>query len=100
VTFVGLARNIRTRCMYGICGRDFIRYTVIHGEYIRFRPTLGIIELRTQVRLHLNSNNNWAFITQNIDNPGIGTDSFLSKLNVLSLIYKSPEVRFTHLHGC
>ena len=37
---VGLARTIYIRCIYGIFGREIIKYTVIYGVYIRFWPTL------------------------------------------------------------
>ena len=30
------------RCIYGIFGREIIKYTVIYGVYIRFWPTLAI----------------------------------------------------------
>jgi len=39
---VGLARTIYIRCIYGIFGREIIKYTVIYGVYIRFWPTLYI----------------------------------------------------------
>ena len=32
---VGLARTIYIRCIYGIFGREIIKYTVIYGVYIR-----------------------------------------------------------------
>jgi len=38
--YVGLARTIYIRCIYGIFGREITEYTVIHGVYIRFWPTL------------------------------------------------------------
>jgi len=28
-------------CIYGICGREFTKYTVIYGVYIRFWPILA-----------------------------------------------------------
>jgi len=37
---VGLARTIYKRCIYGIFGREIIKYTVIYGACIRFWPTL------------------------------------------------------------
>jgi hypothetical protein len=37
---IGLARAIYIQCMYGILGREIIKYTVIYGAYIRFWPTL------------------------------------------------------------
>jgi hypothetical protein len=40
--YVGLARTIYIRCMYGNFGREITKYTVIHGAYVRFRPTLLI----------------------------------------------------------
>ena len=40
--FVGLARTIYIRCIYGISGREIIKYTVMYGVYIRFWPTLHI----------------------------------------------------------
>ena len=40
--FVGLARTIYIRCVYGIFGRETTKYTVIYGVYIQFRPTLRI----------------------------------------------------------
>jgi hypothetical protein len=41
--FLGLARNIYIRCIYGIFGTEITKYTVIYGAYIQFRPTLGIL---------------------------------------------------------
>jgi len=38
--FVGLARTIYIRCIYGIFSREIIKYTVKYGVYIRFWPTL------------------------------------------------------------
>ena len=38
--FLGLARTLCIRCMYGIFGREITRYTVICGAYIWFWPTL------------------------------------------------------------
>ena len=40
--YVGLARTIYIRCIYGIFGREIIKYTVIYGVYIQFWPTLVI----------------------------------------------------------
>ena len=40
--YVGLARTIYIRCMYGNFGREITKYTVIYGVYIRFWPTLCI----------------------------------------------------------
>ena len=45
---VGLARTIYIRCIYGIFCRDFIKYTVIYGVYIRFWPTLQTLHVRTE----------------------------------------------------
>ena len=39
-TYIGLARTINIRCVYGIFGREFTIYTVIYGVYIQFWPTL------------------------------------------------------------
>jgi hypothetical protein len=33
-TFLGLARTIHIRCMYGISGREITKYTVIYTVYI------------------------------------------------------------------
>jgi len=41
-TYIGLARTIYIRCIYGIFGREITKYTVIYGVYIRFWPTLHI----------------------------------------------------------
>ena len=41
--YLGLARTIYIRCIYGIFGREIIKYTVIYGVYIQFWPTLHII---------------------------------------------------------
>ena len=38
--WLGLAKNICIRCVYGIFGRKITIYTVIYGVYIRFWPTL------------------------------------------------------------
>ena len=40
--YLGLARTIYIRCIYGIFGREITEYTVIYGVYIRFWPTLYI----------------------------------------------------------
>ena len=42
---VGLARTIYIWFLYGIFGREFIKYTVIYGVYIRFWPTLDICSI-------------------------------------------------------
>jgi len=34
--------HIYIRCIYGIFGREFTKYTVIYGVYIQFWPTLVI----------------------------------------------------------
>ena len=39
-SFLGLARTIYIRCVYGIFGREIIKYTVMYGAYTRFWPTL------------------------------------------------------------
>jgi hypothetical protein len=41
-TYVGLARTIYVRCIYGIFGRKITNYTVIYGAYIRFWSTLDV----------------------------------------------------------
>jgi hypothetical protein len=41
-TFIGLARTIYIRFIYGIFGREITKYTVIYGVYVRFWPTLDI----------------------------------------------------------
>jgi hypothetical protein len=38
--WIGLARTIYIRCIYGVFGREITRYTVIYGVYIRFWHTL------------------------------------------------------------
>ena len=40
--YVGLARTIYIRRIYGMFGREITKYTVIYGVYIRFLPTLYI----------------------------------------------------------
>ena len=40
--YIGLARTINIRCIYGIFGRETTKYTVIYGEYMRLWPTLTI----------------------------------------------------------
>jgi hypothetical protein len=50
--WLGLARTINIRCVYGIFGREFaictvicgvyIRYTVIYGVYIRYTVICGV----------------------------------------------------------
>jgi len=45
--WVGLARSIYKRCIYGICGRENTKYTVIYGVYIGFWPTLEMSHLGT-----------------------------------------------------
>ena len=44
---LGLTRTIYIRSIYGIFGREFIKYTVIYGVYIRFWPTLRFSYMRT-----------------------------------------------------
>jgi len=43
--FVGLARTIYIRCIYGIFGRETTKYTVIYGVSIRFWPTLYMCDV-------------------------------------------------------
>jgi len=40
--FIGLARTIYIRCIYGIFGREITKYTVIYGVYILSWPALRI----------------------------------------------------------
>ena len=40
--YIGLARTIYIRCLYGTFGRKITKYTVIYGVYKRFWPTLYI----------------------------------------------------------
>jgi len=40
--YLGLARTIFIRCIYGIFGREITKYTVIYSVYIGFWPTLLI----------------------------------------------------------
>lgn len=42
VLFEGLARTICIRCVYGICGRESNKYTVMYGVYKQFWPALHI----------------------------------------------------------
>jgi hypothetical protein len=44
--YLGLARTIYIRCIYGISGRVITKYTVIYGVYIRFWPTLNISSMQ------------------------------------------------------
>jgi len=46
--YVGLAKTIYIRCIYGILGRETTKYTVIYGVYIRFWPT-QLVHLSTFV---------------------------------------------------
>jgi len=39
-SWVGLARTIHLRCIYGIFGREFIEYKVMYSVYVQFWPTL------------------------------------------------------------
>jgi len=41
---LGLTRTIYIRCIYGIFGREITKYTVIYGVYIRFWPTLKMLD--------------------------------------------------------
>jgi ABC-type nickel/cobalt efflux system permease component RcnA len=41
-TYLGLAKTIYIRCIYGNFGREITKYMVIYGVYIRFWPTLHI----------------------------------------------------------
>ena len=47
-TYLKLARTIYIRCIYSIFGRKITKYTVKHGVYIRFWPTLHIPFLACQ----------------------------------------------------
>jgi len=49
--YLGLARTINIRCIYGTFGREITKYTVIYGVYIRFWPTLPIPSV-TYVHTH------------------------------------------------
>jgi len=40
--WIGLARTIYIRCMYGVFSREITKYTVIYGVNIRFWPTLHV----------------------------------------------------------
>jgi len=51
--YIGLARTIYIRCIYGIFGREITKYTVIYGVYIRFWPTLEIHKERRRKSLGL-----------------------------------------------
>jgi hypothetical protein len=42
--YLRLARTIYIRCIYGVFGREITKYTVIYGVYIRFWPTLHILD--------------------------------------------------------
>ena len=44
--YVGLARTIYIRFIYGIFGWEIIKYTVIYGVYIQFWPTLVLCDGR------------------------------------------------------
>jgi hypothetical protein len=46
---LGLARTIYIRCICGTFGREITKYTVIYGAYIRFWPTLIILDRHTQL---------------------------------------------------
>ena len=48
-TYVGLARTIYKRFVYGIFGREITKYTVIYGVYIRFWPALHTYVIRDEV---------------------------------------------------
>jgi hypothetical protein len=48
-SFLGLARTIYIRCIYGTFDKEITKYTVIYGVYIRFWPTLIISGLVAQV---------------------------------------------------
>ena len=52
--YIGLARTIYIRCIYGIFGSGITKYTVIYGVYIRFWPTLLI---HTECRIKIKSKN-------------------------------------------
>ena len=45
--YVGLARTIYIRCIYGIFGREITEYTVVYNVYVRFWPTLIICDVRS-----------------------------------------------------
>jgi hypothetical protein len=41
--WLGLARTLYIRCVYGKYGREIAKCTVIYGVYVRFWPTLGMM---------------------------------------------------------
>jgi len=50
-SYVGLARTIYIRCVYGIFGREITIYTVIYGVCIRFWPNLLLRHARPTSQL-------------------------------------------------
>jgi hypothetical protein len=44
LSFLGLARTMYLRCIYGISGREITKYTVTYVVCIRFWPTLLIFQ--------------------------------------------------------
>jgi len=46
--YLGLARTIYIRCIYGNFGREITKYTVIYGVYIWFWPTLEMMHQKSQ----------------------------------------------------
>jgi len=64
--YVGLARTIYKRCIYGIFSRELTKYTVIYGVFIRFWPTLRIcvyIRVRRYHRWHVRCKDSIVYIT-------------------------------------
>jgi len=49
------------RCIYGIFGREFTKYTVIYGVYIRIWPTLGICS-ENLMRTNLTTDHSWCLL--------------------------------------
>jgi hypothetical protein len=48
-TYLGLARNIYIRCIYGIFGRVITKYTVIYGVCKQFWPTLNTLDVKFRI---------------------------------------------------
>jgi len=69
---VGLARIIYIRYIYGIFGKEIIKYTVIYGVYIQFWPTLN---MRTSYISNIRTKHSCVVYTANIhsqqESPGL-----------------------------
>ena len=86
---VGLARIIYIRYIYGIFGKEIIKYTVIYGVYIQFWPTLN---MRTSYISNIRTKHSCVVYTANIhsqqESPGLRRTS----MSVIFVQFKENSV--------